>query len=196
MDNLYTPEHAPVNESEMFNFNFNQLLNSKSFVKVVIVNSVSDDGKTVAVTPLVKKVDAIGTPIDNSTVYGIPVAVHQGGKNAVLNPPAVGDIGLILVSDNDISAVKSSKSASLATTKRTHNLSDGVYLMSILGGDPSQYIKFNESGIEIKSTGDVNINGLKISPSGTLTLVDGSVVDKHTHGGVESGSSTTNPLGA
>lgn len=204
MSDYYTPEHAPVNESEMFAFNFNKLLSSKNFVKVVVVSSVSDDGKTVAVMPLVKKVDATNNPVDNSIVYGIPVAVHQGGKNAVINPPAAGDIGLVLVNDNDMSQVKSTKVASLATTKRTHSLSDGVYLMSILGADPTQYVKFNDSGIDIKSTGgvtitsasDVNINGLKISSSGTLTLVDGSVVDKHTHGGVESGSSSTRPLGS
>lgn len=45
------------------------------------------------------------------------------------------------------------------------------------------------------SNGTFNINGLKIAPDGTLTLADGSVVDRHTHGGVESGGSSTAPLG-
>lgn len=33
--------------------------------------------------------------------------------------------------------------------------------------------------------GGFNLNGLKILSDGRLQLVDGSIVDKHTHGGVE-----------
>nr|DAY73633.1 MAG TPA: baseplate protein [Caudoviricetes sp.] len=79
--------------------------------------------------------------------------------------------------------------------------------------DPTDTISiYNSQGMKIEITGSnititdgtgtismsggtVNINGLKISPNGTLTLADGSVVDKHTHGGVESGGSSTAPLG-
>lgn len=43
--------------------------------------------------------------------------------------------------------------------------------------------------------GGFNLNGLKILSDGRLQLVDGSIVDKHTHGGVESGGSSTAPLG-
>ncbi|MFM3901085.1 Gp138 family membrane-puncturing spike protein, partial [Klebsiella pneumoniae] len=43
--------------------------------------------------------------------------------------------------------------------------------------------------------GGFNLNGLKILSDGRLQLVDGSIVDKHTHGGVEPGGSSTSPLG-
>jgi hypothetical protein len=39
----------------------------------------------------------------------------------------------------------------------------------------------------------VNINGLKVHQR-QLELVDGSIVDGHTHGGVVSGGSRTDPL--
>lgn len=76
---------------------------------------------------------------------------------------------------------------------------------SIISIYNDQGLKIELAGTEISITdgtghitmsgGTVNINGLKIAPDGTLTLADGSVVDKHTHGGVESGGSSTAPLG-
>lgn len=213
MANLYTPQQANSSDAEMAHYTFDRLLRAKHFIEPVVVESVtavSDVQYVVSVMPLVKDTDPEGNPIDNSIVYGIPYLLWQGGGNAVIIPPVVGDIGLIAVADKDITQVKNSKSPSAAQTNRTHSRTDSVYMGSILSGEPTQWIKFLTSGIDIKASGpltvttsgdltikaaSVNINGLNIGESGTLTLADGSVVDKHTHGGVEYGLSNTSPLG-
>lgn len=63
--------------------------------------------------------------------------------------------------------------------------------------DGSAKLSLNPASGEISGTapGGFNLNGLQILPDGRLQLVDGSIVDKHTHGGVESGGSSTAPLG-
>ena len=214
MANLYTPQQANSSDAEMANYTFDRLLRAKHFIEPAIVESVtavSDVQYIVSVMPLVKDTDPEGNPIDNSIVYGIPYLLWQGGANAVIIPPVVGDIGLIAISDKDITQVKNSKASSAAQTNRTHSRTDAIYMGSILSSEPTQWIKFLTSGIDIKADGhltvitsgdltikasSVNINGLTIGSTGTLTLADGSVVDKHTHGGVESGGSKTNPLGS
>ena len=63
-----------------------------------------------------------------------------------------------------------------------------------MNGEPTEFVEFTGNGINIKSPGVVNINGLKILANGKLQLVDGSIVDGHDHGGVISGGSRTDPL--
>lgn len=102
---------------------------------------------------------------------------------------------MALFCERDISIVVRTKAKAAPNTKRQFNLSDALYLGSYLSDTPSQYIHFKESGMDIKTTGDVNINGLVIKSDGTLITKDGDTVDKHNHGGVQSGSSNTRPLG-
>ena len=68
-------------------------------------------------------------------------------------------------------------------------------MFTMMSGVPTQYIHFKSSGIDIKTTGDLNINGLIIKADGTLITKDGDTVDKHSHGGIQSGGSNTSPLG-
>lgn len=197
VDNFYTPPNAPASEVETLYFSFERLLGGKYFVQLVQVILNNGDG-TIDVMPLVMQQDIAGNPIENSQIYNIPYGRIQMGGSAIKMNPKAGDFGLIAVCDKDSTLAKTTKSQSAAPTRRNHSLSDAVYICGIamMNAEPTQYIEFLDSGINVKSSGDVNINGLKISSSGTLTLVDGSVVDKHTHGGVESGGSKTNPLGA
>ena len=50
-------------------------------------------------------------------------------------------------------------------------------MFTMMSGTPTQYIHFKSSGIDIKTTGDLNINGLVIRPDGTLVFKNGVVAD-------------------
>ncbi|TCW09235.1 hypothetical protein EDF73_1109 [Raoultella sp. BIGb0138] len=165
-----------------------------SFIDIVLVKDV--DGDTLTILPLVNDVDVSGGSISNNDVYQIPFLRLQAGNSAVKMAPRPGDIGLIAICDKDTTNVRKSKRGGPAPTQRRHSYSDAVYITAIasLNDEPTEFVEFTGSGINIKSPGRVNINGLKIHPNGQLELVDGSIVDGHDHGGVESGGSRTNPL--
>ena len=204
--NNYIDSSVNSTNQGMLAYTFERLLSGNYFIEPVIVKAVEGEAPnlTVDVLPLLKHLDASGEPVDTSEIYGVPVWRLQGGGNAIVINPVVGDIGIIGICDRDITLVKSTLKSSVPQTARRHNKADAVYFGGILNAAPTQYLQIDDSGVTIKSTsavkvesaGDVNINGLTISSSGTLTLVDGSVVDKHTHGGVESGGANTNPLGS
>ncbi|MGH8328021.1 MAG: baseplate assembly protein, partial [Steroidobacteraceae bacterium] len=60
---------------------------------------------TVDVQPLVETVDGSGRLWSLGTVYGAPFVRLQGGTSAVVLDPQVGDIGLAVVCDRDITSV-------------------------------------------------------------------------------------------
>ncbi|EMM8865308.1 hypothetical protein SGX41_001351 [Klebsiella oxytoca] len=165
------------------------------FADIVLVKKVN--GKTLTVFPLVTGTNASGGSIENQDVYNVPFIQYQAGNSSVQMTPRVGDIGLVIACDKDITNVKKTKGGGPPPTQRRHSYSDAVYITAIasLNDEPTEFAEFTGSGINIQSPGVVNINGLKILADGTLQLADGSVVDRHTHGGVETGGSNTAPLG-
>ncbi|MGG9450015.1 hypothetical protein ACQ9HF_27965, partial [Klebsiella pneumoniae] len=137
-----------------------------------------------------------GGEIKCQEVYDIPFIRYQAGNSAVKMTPRIGDIGLVIACDKDTTNVRASRQSGPPPTQRRHSYSDAVYITAIasLNDEPTEFAEFTGSGINIQSPGVVNINGLKVHPNGQLELVDGSIVDGHTHGGVVSGGSRTEPL--
>lgn len=117
---------------------------------------------TVDITPLVLQVDGSGKTLEPAVIYNVPYFRYQGGENAVIVDPEIGDIGLLLVASRDISGVKSSKNSAPPNSERQYDVSDSVYLGGILNGAPKQYIHFLKQGINIVSTGIINAKGTKI----------------------------------
>lgn len=194
---FYQPPSSNTSDAEAFAFNFHRLLSGKFFVELVKVTAIHGEAPnlTVDILPLLTQVDPTGAMIETSVIYGAPVFRLQRGASAVIMDPSPGDIGLALICDGDTTVVRANREPSVPGGRRRHSRSDAVYLGGVLNAAPTEYVKFTGSGIEVKSPGTVNINGLSILPDGRLQLVDGSIVDKHTHGGVSSGSSSTAPLG-
>lgn len=194
---FYQPPSSNTSDAEAFAFSFHRLLSGKFFVELVKVTAIHGEAPnlTVDILPLLTQVDPTGAMIETSVIYGAPVFRLQRGASAVIMDPSPGDIGLALICDGDTTVVRANREPSVPGGRRRHSRSDAVYLGGVLNAAPTEYVKFNGNGIEVKSPGTVNINGLKILADGRLQLVDGSIVDKHTHGGVSSGSSSTAPLG-
>lgn len=195
-ENLFTPTSAQVNEPESLKFTFERLLSGAFFIELVKVQAVRGAAPNLVVDaiPLVTRTDQSGAMIQNSTIFNIPVFRLQRGGSAIIMNPVVGDIGMIAICDRDTTLVRANRKESVPGSGRKHSKSDALYLGGFLNSQPTEYVEFTGSGINIKSPGTVNINGLKILSDGRLQLVDGSIVDSHTHGGVSPGGSNTAPL--
>ena len=191
---------SPVDTScdaNMLGYVFSRLIGNMTFVKIVRVIGVNTSDGVVDLEGLLYTVNANGESLnDGGRYFSIPYLRLQRGSSAVVMNPVIGDVGLMVCCDRDITGIKDNKNASVPVSNRLHSAADGVYLTSIacLSETPTQYVEFHDAGIDIKSPGIVNINGMKILPDGRLQLVDGSIVDGHRHGGVISGGDDTDPL--
>jgi len=161
----------------------------------------------VDVQPLVQQVDGDGKAWPHGTIYNLPYLRQQGGSNAVICDPEPGDIGLIAACDRDISAVKASAGEAPPGSRRRHDLSDSVYLHTIIGAAPTQFVRFHSGGVDVVSPGqiraqapaivldgNVSITGdLSVSGAGTVSgdlVAQGASVHNHVH---VVGDGTTSP---
>ena len=207
-----------ASEVGKLNFVIKSALSKTRTSMPVQVISVSNAGGlspvgTVNVQPLVNVVDGAGNSSPHGIIYNVPYMRIQGGSNGVIIDPQVNDIGIAVVCDRDISTVQNvGKSINPATghnytsapgSNRKNDMSDMVYLMTIIGAAPTQYIQFNSAGITITSPTTVTINATDIKINGKLTVVGDvattgaltnnsiNVGSTHTHSGVTTGSGTT-----
>ena len=167
-------------------------------VKILSVTVPADELAPIGrceVLPLVQQIDGSNKVYPMGKIINVPYLRVQGGANAIVIDPQVGDVGLCGFCERDISIVKRTGELSAPDTRRKYDINSAVYMFTMMSGTPTQYIHFKSSGIDIKTTGDLNINGLIIKADGTLITKDGDTVDKHNHGGVQSGGSNTSPLG-
>lgn len=111
----------------------------------------------VDVVPMVDQMAADGKSVPHTTIYNLPYSRIQGGTNAIIIDPQVGDIGVAVFASRDISRVKNTKKSGLPGSHRKYSFSDGMYLFGILNSAPTQYIQFTASGIVIHSPTAVTI---------------------------------------
>lgn len=103
-------------------------------------------------------VAADGSPVEHEVIYNLPVWRLQGGSNAVIMPPHVGDIGFLGICDRDISAVKATRQAAMPGSKRTHNYADAIWFGGVLNGAPVQFVEFADNQIRVISPWKVEIS--------------------------------------
>lgn len=156
---------------------------------------------TVDVLPLVNQVDGNFNSSPHGTVFGIPCWRMQGGGGAVIVEPAVGDVGLLICSDRDISAVKATGGdQSNPGSARMFDIADGIYLGGILGAAPTSYVRFSANGglkmvdgfgnvLETLSTGIA----FTTAPGGTFKVNAVNVGPTHVHSGVTTGAGVSGP---
>lgn len=182
-------------EANALSYAFKKLLKQNTFIEMVTIESVDSDKKTCIIKPLVIGRSASGEQIEPELVYNIPYFRLQMGTSAVIMDPKEGDIGLLLVCDENTAGVKSTNGPAVAPTGQRHSRQYGIYLggVALLNSTPDEYIKFTGSGIEI--VGDVSITG-KLTTTSTIEAEgevtgNGIKLSAHVHGGVERGGSNT-----
>lgn len=137
-------------------FVIQQTIASIQTASVVKVMACTNDGGvspvgTVDVQILVNQVNGNGISTPHVTMYGLPYLRIQGGANAIILDPQVGDIGIAVFASRDITNVKSTKAQANPGSYRMHDFADGMYLGGILNGIPTQFVQFSSAGISIVS---------------------------------------------
>jgi hypothetical protein len=165
-------------EFNNLSFLIQQALSKLQTATLVKVQACSNDGGvspigTVDVLPLVNQLDGNGNPTPHVTVFGLPYLRIQGGTNAVIMDPQVGDIGVAVFASRDISKVKSTQAQANPGSGRRYSFADGVYLSTVLGAAaPQQYIQVNSEGITVLSPQAVTLTApsIQMGASGSTSM--------------------------
>ena len=168
-------------------------VNTATLVKVVAVTNSGGLSPVgfVDVQPLVNQVDGAKNATPHGVVNSLPYTRIQGGSNAIIIDPQVGDIGIAVFASHDITTAATTKAQANPGSWRRFSMADGLYIGGVLNGTPSQYVQFSAVGIKIHSpvsvildAPDVQINAATVeinaSASTTVTTptftVNGSTV--------------------
>lgn len=159
-------------------FIVSQMLAHVRTVTLGVVKGVTNTGGvipagTVDVQPLVNMVDGRGNATPHGTVFMLPYFRLQSGTSAIIMDPAVGDIGIMLICDRDVSSVEASQAAAPPPSMRMFNFSDGLYLGGILGTEPpTQFLRFlSPGGFELSD----NLGNQMISGPGFVNFITGAL---------------------
>lgn len=189
---LQDPESG-VTEYNALSFLVRQMLSELSTSTLVKVTKVTNTGGVAAVgfvdvQPLIDQQDGFGNAVPHGVLHNLPYFRMQGGVNAVILDPVVGDIGFAVFADKDISVVKNTKKQASPGSARRFSMSDGIYLGGVLNGVPTNYVQFSGNDINITATGVVNVKApainLKNAGAALKKLVNETFLtlfDTHTH---------------
>lgn len=173
-------------------FIIQQALSKVKTATVVKVIACSNDGGvspvgTVDVQILVNQISVNGNLMvaqPHVTMYRLPYLRIQGGANAIIIDPQVGDIGIAVFASRDITNVKSTKAQANPGSFRMHDFADGMYLGGLLNGSPSQYVQFTATGINVVSPNAVSVTApsVTVNSSGTISIIAPDVAAYNTGG--------------
>ncbi len=204
-------ERLPSSASEINQLDFviRQILSRTATATLVMVRAVENEGGLAAtgfvdVQPMIAQIDGEGGATPHGIIHNVPYFRIQGGANAVIIDPVVGDIGLAIFASHDISSVKANKAPSNPGSRRRFDLADALYLGGFLNGVPTQYVRFSADGVEIQSetlvkiiAPNVTVEG-NVAVDGTITATgnvvgDGKSLNSHIHSGVQTGGGNSGP---
>jgi hypothetical protein len=157
-----SPE-STASELNALQYAIRSLINRTNTATLVTVKAVTNAGGVspvgfVDVVPMVAQLDGDGNAYPHGVVFNLPYHRLQGGTNAIILDPQVGDIGMAVFADHDISSVKATKKAATPGSMRRFDIADGLYLGGFLNATPVQYVQFVGTTINITSPGTVNVN--------------------------------------
>lgn len=166
-------------ELSRVSFIVERILARVSTATLVTIQAVTNTGDAspvgfVDVQPLVAQLSGDGKATPHGTIYNIPYLRLQGGKNAIILDPHVGDIGICVFANRDISSVKATKKAGNPGSQRRFAMSDGLYLGGVLNGVPEQFLRFSGSGVEIKADVVTVTGALSVSTGATGSFTTGA----------------------
>ena len=156
--------------------------------------------KTASVEIGLKMVNADDTQSEYPPLVDCPCLFTRGGGFHLVHPYKAGDKGIVLFSDRCFDGWFQAGQVAPPMDFRVHSMSDAYFIggadclddVSPIVGDAMFIGKDdNSAGVTIKASGDIDLNGVNISPSGIITLPDGTILNSHVHGNVQSGNSTT-----
>lgn len=177
-----TPESS-TSEYNVLRFLFQQMLRQVNTFHAAKVLSCTNSGGLspvgyVDVQLMVNQVDGSGRAVSNSVIHNVPYSRVQGGANAVICDPEVGDLGFVAFAQRDITAFKNTKAQANPGSPREFALPDAVWVCSWPSNiTPNQFVRFHSGGIEIedKNSNTIEMNATGIVVNGTVFYRDHSV---------------------
>lgn len=190
-----------------------------------VVTSVNYGNGTLSAKPLIKTKKKGGQMYEEPMVHDVPILTAAGntGKAKMTFPIKVGDKVVLIMANRDTGTLLSSSGGSIVEPEMDKPL--GWYPIGahaclfveadandidpeniIIKNDKTKFTITNSStkietaggSAELKSSGELNVNGAKISPTGKMTTSSGVDLDDlyndyqlHKHSGVQTGSSNT-----
>ena len=189
----------------------------------VVVTAVERTGSGgcagyVSAKSLITRYTARHEAIPNVPIPKLPYFRYQHGTAAFICDPKVGDIGLAIFAQADVSNVNGDNTEKPPATFRRFDMSDGFYVGGFWGNTPTTFVKIEDSGsIDIKAPESLNIESpeikvdcenlnikakkkvvidcpdiqLKGAVTANQATIGGIEFNEHVHGGVNRGSDTT-----
>lgn len=167
---------TPVGDVNVLQYIINQYISQIQTASIVQVTQVNDTDAltpvgTVSVKVLVNIIGGDGNAVPLVPIQNIPYFRLQGGGDAVVILPKVGDIGLAVFTSADNTVVKSTKKQGNPGSRRKFSMSDGMYFGGFLNGTPSQFLQFLTTGVLL------NTPGLFTAKSDTTKLQSTTEID-------------------
>jgi len=183
-DSIASPYQEPTSAATDFQalqFLLLQRLRRVQTAIIVKVEAVYGGGVnpvgTLDALPLVDQVDGLGNAIPHVTIYGRPYLRVQGGANAIILDPQVGDLGLMVFASRDLSSVIASKQHGPPPSNRLFSYADGLYVGGLLNEAPTSYLQWLGDGT-IKAVSPVEIDitapTIKLTGGGKVLQIDSS----------------------
>lgn len=120
------------------------------------VLKVYKDKTLVDVLPIIKGIDADGNELKQSPVFRLPYFQYRGGINQITITPDIGDYGLCIASDRDITDFKLYTKETKPASLRMFDSRDSLYIGGFLNkGEIKNYIEITDNKIETKTQGDL-----------------------------------------
>ena len=207
-----------ANEFAERDFQIRQILAQTNIGTVVRIVAVSNNGGLapvglVDVVPMILQRDGYGNVVEGNTIHDVPYFRLQGGTRAVIIDPVVGDIGIAIFADRDISSVIATRADSLPGSYRRNDMADALYIGGVLNGTPTTVIRMEGNNIHAECPGnfivqvggafnvtatDVNITATdgsaqmtgNFNVTGEVTA-NGIPLSTHKHTGVQTGGGTS-----
>ena len=165
------------------------MVNTLLVVKVIAVYN-----ETIDVQTILKDLSDNGQLVDTYTISSVRYVQWQYGQNAIVAKPKVGDVGLLLISKQDISGLTKG-AISVCQTNSSYNIGDGIYLGGLFGMNelPTQTLEFDTDSIKVTGTGTLNLetsgdititsSGGNLTINATTATVNASMVNLGGSGG-------------
>lgn len=159
-------------------------------VRVDAVERAGEDRGALYVdaTPLICQTDADGNALDPVSIPHLPYFRLQHGTAAVICDPKVGDIGLAIFAQQDVSRLNGQTTPVAPGTFRCFDMSDGFYIGGFWGQKPTTFIHIEDSGhvtitapeavVVNTTTATVNSSGSTTVDSPTVTITGDTTVQK------------------
>lgn len=161
-------------------FIIQMLINKVATATLVKVLSVTNSGGIepvgfVDILPLVNQIDGAGNSEKHTTIFKCPYFRLQGGGDAVILDPKVGDLGIAIFADHDISSVTANKDQANPGSRRRYSMADALYLGGVLNGTPTQFVQFSAAGIRMHSPVMLTLTAPNILLQADSVIVNGGI---------------------